>query len=225
LVRTLGGIVFRYARAILVAILIASLATAPAMAAPRPLGNILFAEQTRLGTVSAVAGATVYPGDRIATDARGSVRLRVGAGQVYLLPSSLATLEEYPGGVSATLGRGTLGFASVEESLVVVRAFDALIRPKNSQPTHAQISMVSPGELLVSSYRGSLEVVVGTEVHAVPEGTAYRVMIEPEPPQDPQGAGAKDYKRARVMMYFMGAAIAAAIITFAVLHNLSPSRP
>jgi hypothetical protein len=216
--------VYRFVRATVVALLISSLATAPALAAARPLGNILFAEQARLGAVSAVAGATIYSGDRIATDSRGSMRIRVGAGQVYLLASSLATLEEYPGGISATLGRGTVGFASADESLVVVRTSEVLIRPKNSQPTHAQVAMVGPKELLVSSYRGSLEVVVGTEVHAVPEATTYRVLLETEP-QDPAGVGAAEARRAKVVMTFVGAAIAAAIITFAILHNLSPSRP
>ena len=215
---------YRFVRATVVALLISSLATAPTLAAARPLGNILFAEQARLGTVTAVVGSTIYSGDRIATDARGSVRVRVGAGQVYLLASSLATLEEYPGGISATLGRGTVGFASADESLVVVRTSEVLIRPKNSQPTHAQVSMVGPKELLVSSYRGSLEVVVGTEVHAVPEATTYRVLLETEP-QDPAGVGAEAAKRAKVVMIFVGTAIAAAIITFAILHNLSPSRP
>lgn len=212
-------------RAILAAFLTASLATAPVLTAPRPLGNILFAEQARLGAVAAVAGATVYPGDRIATDTRGRLRVRVGASQVYLLASSSATLSEHPGGVSATLARGTVGFASAEESLVVVRFAEALIRPKNSAPTHAQVAVVSPRELLVSNFRGALEVVVGNEVHAVPEATAYRVVLEPDQTQDPQGAGAREYGRARVMMYFVGAAIAAGIITFAILHNLSPSRP
>lgn len=216
----------RFLRTVLAALLVASQATGLALAAPpRPLGNILFAEHAKLGSVAAAAGATVFAGDRINTDGGGSVRIRIGTGQVYLLANSAIALEEYPGGVSAALARGTVGFASGDESLVVVRASEVLIRPKNPQQlTHAQVALVGPKELLVSSYRGALEVVVGTEVHAVPEATTYRVLLETEP-QDPLGAGAAGIGRARVAMIFVGVAIAAAVTTFVVLQNLSPKRP
>jgi hypothetical protein len=170
----------------LVALLVASLAAGPAFAAlARPLGNILFADHAMVGSVAAVSGATVFAGDRISTEAGGSVRIRVGAGQVYMPAMSVIALEEYPGGVSATLARGTVAFASGDESQVVVRASHALMRPKNAQqPAQGQVVLVGAKELLVSSYRGALEVVVGTEVRAVPEATTYRVLLETEP-QDP----------------------------------------
>jgi hypothetical protein len=150
--------------------------------------------------------------------------VRIGTGQIYMPASSTITLGEYDAGVSATLTRGTVGFASQYESLIVVRASEALIRPKSSQPTHGQVQLVGPKELLVSSYRGALEVVVGTEVNVVPEATSYRVMLEAEP-QEPQGAGAGAAQTKRAVLIFVGAAIAATAITFVVLQNLSPAKP
>jgi hypothetical protein len=201
------------------------LAAGPALAAPRPLGNILFAEHARLGSVAALAGATVYAGDRLTTDAAGSLRVRVGTGQVYLMAESAILLEEHSTGVSANLTRGTVGFASGEEAPIVVRAANVLIRPKNPSPTHGQVQVVSSHELLVSSFRGSLEVVVGSEVQPVPEATSYRVVLEEELEQDPVGVGAGAAKRTRVTMILLGAGIAATVITFVILQNLSPSRP
>lgn len=214
----------RILRAILIALLVAALVNGPALAAARPLGNILFAENARLGSVAAAVGATVFAGDRITTDGGGSIRVRISTGQIYMPANSTITLGEYLAGVSATLTRGTVGFAAQEESLIVVRASEALIRPKTSQPTHGQVELVGPKELLVSSYRGALEVVVGTEVNTVPEATTYRVMLETEP-QEPVGAGAAGATKARAVLIFVGAAIAAGVITFVILQNLSPEKP
>jgi len=216
--------VCRLLRLSLIAVLVASSASAPAHSAARPLGNILFAENARLGSVAATAGATVFAGDRIATEAGGSIRIRIGTGQIYMPSASAITLGEYPAGVSATLSRGAVGFAAQEESLIVVKASEALIRPKTSQPTHGQVEVVAPKELLVSSYRGALEVVVGTEVNTVPEATTYRVLLETEP-QEPLGAGAGPAQKKRAALIFVGAAIAAGVITFVILRNLSPEKP
>lgn len=214
----------RMLRSVLVALLVTSLVYMPALGAARSLGNILFAGNARLGSVGAAVGGTVFAGDRIATDAGGSIRVRIGTGQLYMPASSTITLDEYPAGVSATLTKGTVGFGAQEESLIVVKASEVLIRPKTSQPTHGQVELVSPKELLVSSYRGALEVVVGTEVNTVPEATVYRVVLETEP-HDPAGVGAAAAKRSRALLIFVGAAIAATAITFVVLQNLSPEKP
>lgn len=216
---------FRLLHTTVIALLVSSLVCGPAQAAAaRSLGNVLFAQNARLGGVAAAVGATVFAGDRISTETGGSIRVRIGTGQLYMPASSTITLEEYPAGVSATLTKGTVGFGAQEEALIVVKASEALIRPKTSQPTHGQVELVGPKELLVSSYRGALEVVVGTEVNTVPEATSYRVMLETEP-QDPQGTGATTAKRNRAVLIFVGAAIAAAAITFVVLQNLSPEKP
>jgi hypothetical protein len=188
------------------------------------LGNILFAENAKVGSVAATVGATVFAGDRITTETGGNIRVRIGTGQIYLPAASAIALAEYPAGVSAKLSRGTVGFATQDESLIVVQYSDALIRPKTTQPTHGQVEMIAPRELLVSSYRGALEVVVGTEVNTVPEATSYRVILDADP-QEPVGAGAAGATKGRAVLIFVGAAIAAAVITFVILQNLSPERP
>jgi len=46
---------------------------------------------------------------------------------------------------------------------------------------------------MVKSIRGSLEIAVEDDVREIPEGAAYRVILDPNPPepQAPRGAGTK----------------------------------
>ena len=96
---------------------------------------------------------------------------------------------------------------------MVIRAGDLLIRPKVAVPTHARVEMLSPHEFVISSYRGTVEVVAGSEVHTVAEATAARVALEPEFEfQDgPQGAGSASAKRRRMLIWTAGFVAAAAI--------------
>jgi len=189
------------------------------------LGVVVASEAANVGDVAAAVGATVFAGDLLSTRESGGLRLRAGTAQLYLLAESDATLREDSGTLDVTLRRGAVRFSSSQEFPLAVRAANALIRPATTQPTHSQVMLAGPNELVVSNFRGALEVVVGNSVYPVPEGTTYRVMLESQEPQGPTGAGAPAARRARAMMIFLGAAIAGAAIAFAILHNQSPSIP
>lgn len=210
-------------RAVAIALLVASLAAGPAWAAPRTVGSIAFAEHAQLGVAPAHEGATVFAGDHLATDANGSLRLRFGSAQIYLLGGSAASVEESAGGVTASLVQGTVGFASAGNALAV-RASGVLIRATTAHPTHGQVQRLSANEYLVSSSRGTLEAVVDNEVQLIPEGTTYRMIIQ-DGPQGPAGPGAKAARRARLIWILVGAGIAGAVVAFTILRNLSPARP
>lgn len=212
-------------RMCVVSLLVTSLLTSPALAAAKALGVVVQAQNALLSSVPVVLGSTVFSGDQISTAAAGSIRVRVGSAQIYLLADSAATLDNTRAGTSATLGRGTVGFSTPGEDAIVVHALRATIRPSKPQPTHAQVGVVSPTELLVTSFRGALEVRVGSEVHVVPEATSYRVILEPEP-QDPEGVGAEAARRARVVKVLVGGGIAAAVTGVVIWQNvISPSTP
>lgn len=169
-------------RCLLIGLLIVSLVEAPVLASPsRALGVVLQAERARMGSSEAVSGATVFDGDTLTTESAGTLQVRVGAAQLYLLASSAASLNQTPGGVSAGLDRGTvIFFSSTSAEALELRASEARIRARGPQPTVAQVTLVGPYELLVTSQRGQLEVAIGDEVRTVPEATSYRVLIEPE---------------------------------------------
>lgn len=176
-------------RGCLIGVLIASLAEAPVFASPSPaLGVIVQAERARVGSGDAVGGATVFDGDTLVTSSAGTLHVRLGAAQLYLLADSSATIRERTAGVIAVLARGTAVFSSASAEAIELRASEARIRPRTAQPTYGQVTVVGPCELLVTSQRGQLEVAIGDEVHTVPEATSYRVLIEPEKPSS-QGPG------------------------------------
>jgi len=179
-------------RTLVVALLISSLVEAPVFASPEPsraLGVILQAERARLSSGDAVNGATVFDGDTLATYPAGALRARVGETQLHLLADSRARMRQAAGGATAVLERGTVILSSAAAGAVNLQASAARIHPRTAQIL-AQVTLVNPQELLVTSNRGSLEVTVGDEIHTVAENTSYRVLIEPEVP-NPQGGPVK----------------------------------
>ena len=93
-------------RSILVGAVVAGLVTFPAMAASeQPLATVVSAQSAYLAKANAVPGADVYLDDDLVTDPGGSLRLKVGQGQVYLLSSSEATLRQQENKVRAKMYR------------------------------------------------------------------------------------------------------------------------
>lgn len=218
----------RLLRAALATFLAVSLAAPAGWAEPaKALGNVVFAQGARLGTADAVNGATVFAGDRVSTDATGVIRIRVGGGQIYLLASSAALVDEFSGAVGAELQQGTVGFVAAEAEPLVVHTTGILIRPATAQPTHGQVERVSANEVVVSSFRGSLEVIVGDKTHTVNEGMAARFTLDPEPPspQGPAGVGAKRARRVEVAMWILGGAAAVGIGIAIWRGNISGEKP
>lgn len=194
----------KYERTFLVAILIAALLDLPALgASAKPLGLVIQAEHAQLADAAAASGSTVYAGDSLGTDIGGSLRMRIGAAQLYLLSTSAATLAEASTGVTATLVRGTAGFSSPSGAGIELRTELATIRAKAAQPTHARVTVVSPNELLISSYRGPLAVETDGETYTVAEGSTYRLVA------DPQDANVKGARRSHKKFLFVAAMVGA----------------
>jgi hypothetical protein len=204
--------------------LIATLALQPALAGPaQPLGVVLQAERAALAGGAVLSGSTVFPGDTLTTDPTGVARVRAGAAQFYLLGNSTVSFVGTAGAPAVEVARGTAGFSSSAAG-VEMRARMARIRPQSAQPTHGQVAVVSPKEIVVTSYRGTLEVAVGSEMRLVSEGTAYRVIMEPEP-QDPTGTGAAGASTAKIIWVLIAAAVAVGIGIGIWRANISESRP
>lgn len=214
----------RLLRAFVAGLLVGCLVAGPALASPeRPLGSVIYADRARLGSSAAAGGATVFAGDQVATDEVGTLRIRLGSGQIYLPANSAAALEEMSGGIGARLLRGRVDFSSSGESAVMVLASEALVRPKTTQPTRGQVQLVSPRELIIASYHGPMEVIVGSQTYLVAETTSYRVILDP---QGPQGTGAPGAAHSRALWIVLGAIGVAAVVGVAVWRaNTSNRKP
>jgi hypothetical protein len=161
----------------------------PARAASvAPVGQVVTAQNARLGNVSAARGIDLYPGDALTTDTNGSLRLRVGAGQVYLLASSAATLTREQNQVQAKLDHGTLGFSTSEPAQLAIATPAGVLRGAGQGPIFGQVAMLSPTRIRVSSYQGTLLVKAsdGTE-RAIAPGETYEATLAPNAGQDNSG--------------------------------------
>ena len=230
--RVLGS--FAVARILLAVLLSLALLTSPLWAAPSAaLGAVVFANRARVGDADTSVGATVFGGDRLSTDNAGSVQVRVGAARLLLSSSSIATLAQEEAGSSATLAAGTATFSAANSRAFALHVATAVVRPTTDQPTIGKVTLLGPKELIVKSIRGSLEIAVEDDLREIPEGAAYRVVLDPNapPPQDPHGTGTKGMggppiKGAKSKFIWYAIAITGGVTAYVVSEVLeSPYKP
>jgi hypothetical protein len=192
-------------RCVLIAILIAGLLNIPAYAADeKPLGLVTQAENAHIGNAKVAIGTTIFPGDTLATEAGGALRLNFGSSQLYLLSASSATLSQNASAtmVHALVGHGTVGFSSNGTDHIELEIPQGILRAANGEPAYGQVTIVGPLEVVISTYRGTLSLDHDGEVRDIPAGRSYRVTMELEPaaaaaqPQAPAGVGGSGTKRA-----------------------------
>jgi len=184
---------FSTTRALIAAFLSLTLLISPLWAAPSTtFGTLVFANRARVGNTNASVGATVFSGDRLSTDEIGSVQIRAGAARLLLASASAATLSQEEVSPAATLTAGTATFSTANSKAFVLHVASAIIRPNTDQPTIGKVTVLNPKELVVKCVRGSLQIAVQDDVREIPEGEAYRVVLDPNAdPQGPRGAGTK----------------------------------
>ena len=184
---------FSTTRALIAAFLSLTLLISPLWAAASTaFGTLVFANRARVGNTNASVGATVFSGDRLSTDEIGSVQIRAGAARLLLASASAATLSQEEVSPAATLTAGTATFSTANSKAFVLHVASAIIRPNTDQPTIGKVTVLNPKELVVKSVRGSLQISVEDDVREIPEGEAYRIVLDPNAdPQGPRGAGTK----------------------------------
>jgi len=174
----------------------------------------------------------VFSGDRLSTESSGSVQVRAGAARFLLSSHSSATLVRDESNPSATLLGGSATFSTANSKAFAVHFASAEIRPTNDQPTIGNITILGAKELVVKCTRGSLTIAVDDDVREIPEGTGYRIVLDPSPePQGPRGAGAPGMqgppiKAAKSKFIWYAIAFTAVVTYFAVSEALeSAERP
>jgi hypothetical protein len=160
----------------------------------KPLGLVVQAESAQVSNAKVAIGTTVYPGDRVETDAGGALRLRMGTSQLYLLASSSAILGQRSDSLFAEVSRGTVGFSSHGSDQLELEVPQGIIRASNGQSAYGQVTIVNPQEIIVSAFRGSLVLDNDGELHTIPEGKSYRVTMDLEAaePLAPAAAAYRD---------------------------------
>ncbi|MGC2530433.1 MAG: hypothetical protein WA639_22010 [Candidatus Acidiferrum sp.] len=225
-------------REIVAVFLAACFLTMPVWAATTSsLGTVVASDGASVSGTGAAVGTTIFAGDSLSTANPGSVQLRAGAARFQLSASSAATVSEENGMPRATLLRGTATFSTATANAFGLNALTAIIKPKSDEPTIGQVTILGEKQLLVKCVRGTLTITVGDDSRVIPEGSAYRIVLDPSAKEEAQsqpptqGAGGKGYGKPPVSAgqsrFVWFAAGGVALITFFAVQEAleSPDRP
>lgn len=193
------------------------------------LGVVAQSFKGHVGSAAVSAGATIYVGDRLSTEADGRVWLRSDTTQIVLNGHTAATLQGKAGALSVNLLDGTLSFSTSHDGVREVAALGADIRPASEAPTNADITIAGPNSLHIFARRGALKFSYGGESEIIAEGLRVRVALDPPDPQDPKGAGStppSPQKHRRFLILLLAGSGAAAAV-WAITHRPqeSPDKP
>jgi hypothetical protein len=159
------------------------LALGPQPANPISLGVVIHADRAHVGEAVASEGSTIYEGDRLSTDSGGLMRIDSPALRLQLDAQSTVTLRRAAtpqADIMAELASGTLVFSAARDSNVLIVADDAMIRPIPNAPVVAHVRVVNLRELRIYAQRGALEFSYHGDSQTIPEGAAYRVLLDPD---------------------------------------------
>jgi len=225
---------FTFTSRIIAALLSYTLLITPVWAAPSSsLGTVVYADRAHVGAAQTSVGATVFSGDRLSTEQSGSVQVRAGAARLLLSGASIATLSQEDANPAATLTLGSATFSTANSNAFALHVASAVIRPNTNQPTVGRVTVLNAKELIVKSTRGSLRIAVDDDVREIPEGAAYRIVLDPNAAdaQGPRGTGTKGYggspmkaAKSRFVWFVVAATGVVTVITFREVFE-SPARP
>ncbi len=225
---------FTFTSRIIAALLSYTLLITAVWAAPSSsLGTVVYADRAHVGAAQTSVGATVFSGDRLSTEQSGSVQVRAGAARLLLSGASIATLSQEDANPAATLTLGSATFSTANSNAFALHVASAVIRPNTNQPTVGRVTVLNAKELIVKSTRGSLSIAVDDDVREIPEGAAYRIVLDPNAAdaQGPRGAGTKGYggspikaAKSRFVWFAVAATGVVTVITFREVFE-SPARP
>jgi hypothetical protein len=202
-----------------------SVAWAAAVPPSAPLGMVLQANRADGEIDVASQGATIYDGETLTTDTARTLRVQLGGPQMYMRSNSSAQVHKLANGFSADLASGSVVISTNQGQTFQVLADGATIRPVADAPAIAQITILTPKELVLTSTKGSLEISMGSEVKTIDPGNSYRMEVEPDPvpAPDPQAPPQPGGSNRFALVLITAVAIGTAIGVWRVL--VSPNNP
>ena len=145
------------------------------------LGMVVLADHARLDSEAATEGTTIYDGDRLSTDAAGSMRFMVGEAIIYLPDQSCVTLHKGASGTpkkfEAELVSGKVVLSVVAGTGGEIVASSARIRPIAETRGVVEVGIIGPHELIVFARRGPAQISFRGETETITEGKSYRVRL------------------------------------------------
>jgi hypothetical protein len=154
---TVRSYILSAARSCTMGFVLAGMVNIPVMAASaKPLGMIVIADKATVDHANAAVGADLFSGDALSTNLGGSLRMKLGASQVYLLSATDATLVPVENRLQAKLSHGTLGFSTTSPEQLEIGTPLGVVRGADNQRVFAQVAVLSPTKMQISVYEGTL---------------------------------------------------------------------
>ncbi|HKN76662.1 MAG TPA: hypothetical protein VJW94_15895 [Candidatus Acidoferrum sp.] len=211
-----------------------SLASIPSSAKSDALGIVVQADHASLGSQAASEGTTVYDGDRLSTEAGGSLRLVIGEAMLYVPEQSSVIVHQDTKPVAkefeAELLSGTAVISVTAATTGEIVASTARVRPMAETRGVVQVRLVGPHELLVFARRGPAQISYHGENETIAEGKSYRVLLNPSD-DDASGdvSAKKSGKRGKALVVIAVAAVTAGTVILVLRGKEgsveSPDRP
>src|SRR5258708_39786928 len=116
----------------------------PLYAGGKPLGILTMGYGAHLNASAAFAGASVFDGESVSTEAEGKLSMRIGGSVITLAEQSAATLQRSGDGAHVDLDAGAAYLWAAESNPLEVHVEGALVRPHGGDQVKAQILMFGP---------------------------------------------------------------------------------
>jgi hypothetical protein len=205
---------FRSARRIAATLAILVLATTIAVAHPETLGIVTQARSANVGNAAVSPGASLYSGDRLSTDANGTLTLRAGTSTLYLAKATLVMLRDAAANsasahktVQAELSAGTVAFSIQPAAPLEISAAGASIRPLTASIALGQISVIDKNTFEIYVRRGSMKISYLDDTEIIAQGKSYRVELdsaEDGPSTKAKVVRTSTRKRKRIALFTIG---------------------
>lgn len=190
-------------------------------AANPPLGIVVVGQHALIGAVPITAGTSLFDGDSVSTQARGSLQIRVGSSQILLGENASLALRRTDRTVAIDLQSGSMRFSGAAGTPIEIHALGAIIR-SGAAGSSGQIVVLGPNEFQIGAISGSLTVNVNGDTRTVPEGAAYDATLDS--PADPQ-APVPTAKRRQILYWIIIPLIAFGTFYPVYRATMSPSKP
>jgi hypothetical protein len=187
-----------------------------------PAGVIQQTQSARLNQTDASIGTTLYDGDRLEAQSKGTVNVRSNQILLTLAEDSLLWMNHDNGVLAPKLDRGTVIFRAETGEGIEIHADDVRVRPHAAVLTVGQVT-IDNCYVVVTARTQSLEVSAVKDSNLLKEGKSYRVTrlgscgaLQTHPPA---AVGQSRF-------YIGAAAIVGTVAALAVSEALeSPDRP
>lgn len=203
----------------------ASAARAANASNQRPLGSVTETTSSHLNGLSALRGSNVYPGDVVETDTAGALHLRLGSGQLFLSASSSVSLEQRGQLAKVTLAKGSASFSLPDPLQFELETPAGTLRGSGTHATRGQVVIFSSHQIVVTASRGDLILDNDGELHIIPEGKSYRIVIEQDASAVLSAAASAKHARPHRKLFFFPLADPATVASLIPLWPSALSNP